>query len=155
MKRSPTYRADFSALDFALKITMKTVGLFLMLLLSNTVHSMGFGGATGEDRDGQIIHIEESSTNGISIFVEKKQSQEPWEEYSLASDCPGWDWGTSPKTLVCKSDGKSPLAGASYNIGRSKKIKNTCGRAAKIYTCVKGCESKRVPLFLVEQPWEC
>ncbi|MFV0662490.1 MAG: hypothetical protein ACK5NS_02370 [Denitromonas sp.] len=80
--------------------------------------------------------------------------------FAMADECPAMiEWLDVPprKGLLirCPDGGQSPLAGATYAKAKSKKIKNLCDEPAIIFKCVAGCEPKKVPLIIVEQPWEC
>jgi hypothetical protein len=120
-----------------------------MLFLSMSVYATGYGGAQGENRIGQIIYF--GSDDQEHIYVQKNQHDKDWKQYKTIEECPIW----SDNKIVCKPNGKSPLAGATYKIMKSKTIDDGCGFDATVYKCVKGCENKSVPLLFIESPWEC
>jgi len=136
----------------SLGLPMRHIPILALLFFCDAAVAMGFGGALGSNRLGQKIHIEESKS-GVSIFVESP-GQVEWAEFPILDECPNWNWD-GQRSFSCKFTGRSPLAGATYNVGISGRIRSACGKRAVVYTCVRGCNKKAVPATFVVQPWEC
>ncbi len=117
----------------------------------------------GKNSLGQIIEFAPDDGEKIIVYDEDPHFiQNPKHKiFKSLDECPqALDWlgitniTNQTPSFQCNKNGKSPLAGATFNIVRSEKIKNFCKGNAVIYKCIKGCKST-VPLVMVEQPWEC
>lgn len=133
---------------------MKPIFFLALSFFPTLAFCVGYGGAAGENQIGEMVRIAESD-EGLSIFVEKLGSKRPWKEYKVSEECPTWKLENDQKIIACQKSGKSPLAGATYKVTTSKKIRDVCKDPAVIYVCVQGCSRKETPKLLVEQPWEC
>jgi hypothetical protein len=135
---------------------MKQLALLLLLFVSTTSFSGGFGSAEGKNSYGRRIHIDESS-DGYVIWIPFNENGPPLE-FQIQEECPGWDW--EGKSFSCKPSGKSPLAGATYKITTSKKWQPCSGEPyfdktpRQVYVCVSGCGPNAPKIFYVT-PWEC
>ena len=129
---------------------------FLLVLISLSSFADGYGGVDGKNKTGEEISFSDSD-DGIKILVYKNSIVT--EEYKLEEECSYSDNPNASKAneriMKCNKNGKSPLAGAEYEIKLSKKLKNECKEFAHVYECVKGCENARVPAILLIHPWEC
>jgi len=142
---------------------MRLLALVFALLFPWSAYAVGYGGAFGMNALGQEIHIADELANSLFVYwVDKPEGERKrqWQgktigKFKISEECPGWDWAQDQKHIVCLPTGKSPLAGATYRIEESNKIKDVCGNNAKVYRCIEGCDKPVVPKLLVEEPWEC
>lgn len=133
---------------------MKTLAtiVVVMVFTSATAYGAGYGGARGKNRLGQTIHIQQEV--GLRIYIENKSEREWVGGYNFDEECREiLDDKQYVKEIVCKKNGKSPLAGATYKVIPNPN-QNDCDYAAT-YKCIDGCQEKRVPLEIVEGTWEC
>lgn len=139
------------------------LSLTLLIFISSIAYGAGYGGADGDNVLGQIIHIKEHGEHlEPYIFVQKNETDMEGangkgEKYRLADECPTW----TEHSLVCKKNGKSPLAGTTYKITTSKQWMpckdveiDPSDEAGTVYICTKGC-NKRTPKIFYENPYEC
>lgn len=115
-----------------------------------------FGGAHGKNRLGDDIHIGgEYDDLTIEVYGKNHDKSKPAKEaYRFSDECKvirskRKDFIGLGAAIVCKKEGRSPLAGVTYKV---TSVKQECG--GWLYTCVKGC-NRRVPATMYEQPWEC
>ena len=132
-------------------------------MFSNSAFAGGYGGAMGKNSLGQIIESAPDDGEKIIVYDEDPHLiQNPKHKiYKTLDECPQALKVISTTNITnrtpsfqCSKSEKSPLAGATFNIIISKKIKDICKGNAEVYKCVMGCK-KNVPPVMVEQPWEC
>lgn len=139
---------------------MRTAFL-LFVLLPQLAFAEGYSGANGTNKLGERIYIGDDGGDGVdTIYVfEKRTKSNKWKErYDLREECPSFFlWG---KQFSCLKNGKSPLAGSTYQVTTSKKWK-PCGSVragefnGEVYVCIDGCNNPRAPKIFYVNPWEC
>jgi len=137
-----------------MKLSASTI-VFLMFA-ANITYGAGYGGAMGVNRLGQTVRIgDDGRTYRISV-KQNKQDNNWSSRFDFFEECDVILDGTTGywKEFVCKKDGKSPLAGATYKVIRNPDMSRDCSYDS-IYKCIDGCDEKRVPLEIVEGAWEC
>ena len=127
--------------------------LLAAFALPSFVFAAAYGGASGQNSRGGIVHILGDIPDKIYV-----QRGKDWpEEYDLRAECPGF----TDTEISCRSTGKSPLAGVTYKVTTSKKYRPCKGAPyfdkspGEVYVCVKGCGNPRAPRIMYVSPWEC
>ncbi len=123
-----------------------------ILLISGLIPSIALGAGAGSiygvNRVGETVRLNYNYDEpGYTISINKSDGS--WERYSSIEECPIWN----EEGIQCKSNGRSPLAGASYKMVGNPDPKD-CSYAVS-YKCISGCDGKSVPLELFEDFWEC
>lgn len=135
---------------------MHRLALFCMLSITSHAHAAGYGGASGENALGEIIHI--TGDMAETLAVQKDTQDTAWvETYDMKQECPTF----TDTTLACLPGRASPLSGATYRITTSKRWK-PCNlepyhdkSAGQVYVCIAGCKNARAPKMFHVDPWEC
>ena len=133
-----------------------SVVMLCMLLVATPVHAAGYGGASGTNALGEIIHISGDMAESLYVQNPAKDSG-PVETYDMKQECPT----LTDTTLACLPGRASPLSGATYRITTSKRW-TPCNvepyhdkSAGEVYECIAGCGNPRTPKIFHVNPWEC
>ncbi len=139
------------------------IALWIWLLILPTVAFADcYGGASAKNAVGEKIYITSGvmrdypapcDLNEIEVYPRLHPKLAEPSRFEFRVECK-YVTDKEPYYFRCRSDGRSPLAGATYKITKSKK-RNGCGEPWTIYRCVSGCNGKRVPKTFYEKPWEC
>lgn len=140
----------------ATELQMARLALLCMLLVTAQAHAAGYGGATGRNARGEIIHI--NGDMAETLYVQKSAQDSAWvETYEMKQECPIF----TDTTLACLPGRASPLSGATYRITTSKRW-TPCDvepfhdkSAGEVYECIAGCGNPRTPKIFHVNPWEC
>jgi hypothetical protein len=156
---------------------MKTYSLLLLFFFSIIGLAAGYGGASGTNSLGEIIHIEGDIAD--TIYVQKNEKDHEWtESYDFLEECPDFpQYAKEGEELKdrfsCRKEGKSPLAGAVYKMTTSEdwrpcesfpedmgfqpdpNIDYGFDAPGDVYVCIAGCDNPRAPKIFYVNPWEC
>ncbi len=124
--------------------------VLLALAPSQSANAGAWGQLSGKTTAGSLVVITDETRSGSPAIILSTATGDV--EFPFKAAC-SFEMDTTsepPKTFSCKPNGKSPLAGTTYQrIGPIGKCK------PKRFQCVQGCKASAVPSTLVYQPWEC
>lgn len=137
------------------------VAVFLLLttLLPRTSRAEGYGSTYGTTPDGRAVFFDEPSTIGV-------WTDDDWEHRQFISNEPcafvheltaiAHPHKDATGALICAASGKSPLAGAIYEVRRLRRSVCEHGDPESRLTCVSGCGRKSLaPRILWTHHYEC
>lgn len=129
----------------------------LFLLLPCLAFAEGYSGAHGTNKLGEIVGIGDDGgdlATTIYVYAKRAKVSKFKARYRLKEECPSFFGGE--KQFSCRKDGKSPLAGTTYQVTTSEKYR-PCGEefAGEVYVCIAGCNNPHAPKLFYVSAWEC
>ncbi|HEX8610823.1 MAG TPA: hypothetical protein VF800_05985 [Telluria sp.] len=133
----------------------------LLFCMPSLALASGYGGASGKNKRGEIIHI--GADVADTIYVQKNAKDHVWKErYVLLDECPSFRADNEDvKQFSCRHDSRSPLAGTTYRVTTLKQYQ-PCNvpefedkSPGEVYVCIAGCHHRRAPAIFYVSPWEC
>lgn len=119
-------------------IVLSLVGAPAMAIDYETTNSMEQRIVVRANRAGQdVIEVSGKGIEGTKVYL-------------VADECPKWEprRESLQKEFSCKSDGRSPLAGARFRFKPAYRNWTGCPKIEPAYTCILGCGPGKVPNYL-------
>lgn len=137
---------------------MNLIRATIFALLPTTVLAAGFTGPAGENKLGEEVSVVEGFVDKQGDFQSYFSVDPPSsifiahgrKLYKFDEECKySGDRSGSDRFFICNVNGKSPLAGTTYEI-----TYDYC-KGGSNFVCVKGCERPEVPPNMFEPFYEC
>ena len=143
---------------------MRNASLLILLFFSSMAIADGWADLSGKNSKGENVGVypaepEYEWKNGVGL--PSAESRDNFVVYVDSGDktkifdkqkCYFEEKNGERVKFWCSENGKSPLAGATYNILLNQK--QNCDYYAK-YICVQGCGNPELPKVMFKGHWEC